>query len=102
MNSTASPTAEQITDGHWIVRFAGTKRPTGVIANRGIVATGEHFGDQPVYDAPIRISDVACGTTLASAARILNVSGYDNVVCFTAWRYDPTSGETTGERFDWF
>lgn len=100
--TTTPRTADQITDGHWIVRFAGTKRNTGVIARSGIAPTGDYFGDQPVYDAPCRISDAYCGTTLASAKRMIGVAGYDDVVCFTAWEYDPTTGETTGDRFDWF
>lgn len=101
--STAAPrTADQITDGHWIVRFAGTKRNTGIIAHSGITPTGDHFGDQPVYDAPVSISETYNDTTLASAKRIIGVAGYGDVICFTAWKYDPTTGETTGDRFDWF
>lgn len=100
--TTTTRIANQITNGHWIVRFAGTKRNTGTIARNGITPTGDHFGDQPVYDAPITVNQTHNGTTLASAARILGVAGYDDVICFTAWEYNPLTGETTGDRFDWF
>lgn len=93
-------TADNITSGHWIVRFAGTKRNTGMIARTGVTPTGDHFGGRPVFDAPCHISEQN-GTTLASAKKIIEILGYDDVVCLVAWEFDRNTGETTGDRFDW-
>ena len=94
--STTAPTAEQIT-GRWIIRFAATRKQTGVIARRNWEDTGLTFGSQKVYEMPIHVCEEN-GTTLASARRIIEITGFKNVIPFVAWEFNENL-EMTGNEF---
>lgn len=99
MTEIATRTAKDITNGSWIVRFTGKLRPTGVIAKRNWVETDMTIGSHKVYEAAISVSETN-GTTLASAAKIIEVAGFRDVMPIVAWKIDENNG--VEDTFRWF
>lgn len=83
---TTTRTAADITNGTWIVRFDGVRKPNGTLARQswGKVSDRGLTRDSCIYDMPVAVSE-ANSTTLESAEKIIGIAGFSDVLPIKAW-----------------
>lgn len=101
--NTDTRTADQITEGTWIVRFIAKHSPTpGLIARQAWTKLDmdSPFPDTAVYEMGFSISKEHNGTTLDSVERIAKIEGFSDFSPAKAWRVDK-SGNVI-DTFKWW